>query len=743
MTDSGKDFLDKALMDAEVEICAAKCGVFGPPGTGKSHFKAILSGRKRPTEGRQSTALATEADQIIPVVDIGSEFEDEFLEMHTILTQSQDGSKVKWYVTDNKKLDGLVARTLYKQKRPDSSIVIQERPVSNRSLRGRVLKQLLQLIQKQPKVSKLKCLKGMRLIYIVDTGGQPQFQEIMPMFVRSSSLHFLVHKLNKPLDECPRFDYEINGIKYTVPDDMQVSNRTYIQQSLQTISSCVFARSSERYTCGRIPKPQFAIIGMFKDKCNDVAALDEKRSEVKECIQPYIESRKCEAFTPSRHNEKPMFSIDGSEEGWSSNGNVIDDLHTNIENFTKSVRIRVPVRWFLFLNLLKEQQKHKQLNFLSLQECEDMAKKANIMMNEQDDVIEALELFDELNLVLYFSKFLPNVVFIAPAFLLNKVSEIIVQSFDCDATNTGISSEERIQFRITGIFERSMIQKVESLQQGLNDTFSQDDLFELLKQLCIIADIAGNQRFFIPCVLALERNDVNSQFFRSIIDHMHAAEIDPLIISFPDGYSPRGLFCASIAYLAKLPNWAIESTSSTLIRRRNLIEFEISECTQHGQKALSIVPLGNVVIVDRTSHIEIYSTCDRKFLCDIRRNINEALWYAATKCLAYSPSNMKVSIGFSCNIDCGKPKPHGTAVQDKDDPNWWMKCLKNSRKRAVKLNDKQLPWFTTPASSGEYYDYGLLTIHTFLQELVLYPAPNPRAGKGLMALEQFLGCTGA
>ena len=338
--DPGQDFLDEALKDCEVEICAAKCGIFGPPGTGKSHFKAILSGRKRPEGGRQSTALATEADQVIPVVDIDSEFDDDFLEMHTNVTQSRDGSKVKWYVTDNRKLDGLVAKTLYKQKRPNSSTVIQERPgASNiKSLRRRVLNHLRKLIQNEPKVSRLKCLKGIRLIYIVDTGGQPQFQEIMPIFVRSSSIHFLVHKLNEPLDEFPQFDYEIGGVKYTVPEEMLVSNKTYIEQSLRTISSCVFARNGERYTCGSIPKPQFAIIGMFKDKCRDTAALDKKRREVKDCIQPYIESKKCEAFTPSRHNEKPIFSIDGSEEGWSSNGNIIDDLHTNIENFTKSVK---------------------------------------------------------------------------------------------------------------------------------------------------------------------------------------------------------------------------------------------------------------------------------------------------------------------------------------------------------------------------------------------------------------------
>ena len=685
------------MKDSYVEIGAAKCGVFGPPGTGKSHFKALISGRKKPEGGRQSTAIADEADQITPVVDIASDFDDEVLEMHTIVAQSRDGSKIKWYVTDSKKLDLLVAKTLYKQKKPNSTIVIHERQISNKSLRNRVLNHLKKLIQKNPKVSKLKCLNGMRLIYIVDTGGQPQFQEIMPMFVRSSSVHFLVHKLNEPLDECPQFDYEIGGIKYTVPEKMQVSNRAYIEQSLRTISSCVFARSSERYISGSIPKPQFAVIGMFKDKCSDIAALDKKQKDVNDCIQPYITSKKCEAFTPSRHIAKPIFSIDGSEEGWSSNGNVIDDLHTNIENFTTNLKVEIPTRWFLFLNLLKEQSKHRL--FLTLQECKDLAKAENIMMNDEEDIIEALQLLDELNLVLYFHKFLPSVVFISPAFLLNKVSEIIVQSFDCDSPNTGISNEERQRFRKTGIFEQSMLQKVKSLQQGFDKHFSQDNFLDLLKQLCIIADIKGNRRFFIPCVLALERIDdgTNSSFLQSVIDHMHTAMVEPLVISFPDGYSPRGLFCASVAFLAKLQNWAIESSSSpeSLTRKRNLVEFEISECTQHGQKAVAVVPLGKVVILDRISQIEVYSTCNKKYFCDIRRTINEALWYAAAKCLAYNPGNISVCIGFSCQIDCGKPKPHGTAVQDKDDPNWSMKCIKNSNKRAVRLNDQQLPWFTT------------------------------------------------
>ena len=88
---------------------------------------------------------------------------------------------------------------------------------------------------------KPKCLHKMKLLYIIDTGGQPQFQEIMPIFVKNSSMTLLVHKLNESLDDYPRFDYEINGVRYSVPDEMLVTNREYLEQSLRTICSCIFS----------------------------------------------------------------------------------------------------------------------------------------------------------------------------------------------------------------------------------------------------------------------------------------------------------------------------------------------------------------------------------------------------------------------------------------------------------------------------------------------------------------------
>ena len=90
-------------------------------GTGKSHFRALISGKNRPA-CRQSTALATEADQIIPAACVTHDFEEEMFEIN----RSRSGSKVKWLVVGSKKLSLLIAKTIHnltKGRYKDSNIL--------------------------------------------------------------------------------------------------------------------------------------------------------------------------------------------------------------------------------------------------------------------------------------------------------------------------------------------------------------------------------------------------------------------------------------------------------------------------------------------------------------------------------------------------------------------------------------------------------------------------------------------
>ena len=629
------------------------------------------------------------------------DFEEEMVELHR---NKHGGTKVRWFVVSSKKLSQLIAKTIHNQTSGGrnvsahlSSSVLQSSLgeavlVSKREMSAirKEIKKNLKALSKSK--GKLKCLHKMKLLFLVDTGGQPQFQEIMPIFVRNSSMTLLVHKLNESLDDCPRFDYEINGVRYTVPEEMLVTNREYLEQSLRTICSCTFSRNiSSRATSRRNPKPHFAVVGMFKDQCSD-RMLAEKNKGVSECIKPFTQSKKCVPLTPSRNVDCPVFAIDGSEAGWSTNGNVIDDLHTHIERVTEGLGVKIPIRWFLFRNLLKEHSKNAP--YLSLQQCYEIARREDIMM-DKEDVDEALLLFDELNLILYFPHVLRDTVFCSPEFLYNKVSEIIAQSFDCDDPRSSLTRWERSEFRKTGIFTKSLLERVKSIQEGFDQVvFKIDNLLYLLVKLCIIAPV-GPDRYFIPCVLALQRREHNSILLMQICYHMVELGVEPLLITFPEGYSPRGLFCASVAHLAKLSNWIVESPTCQLERKRNLIEFELRELVRSEREVQRAAPLGRVVITDMVSHIQVYSTCEKEHLCDIRRAIYGALWYAAT-CLSYSPTDVEVNVGFTCTVDCGISEKHGTAVSfNSKTQRRSSKCVKNSSKRAKPLTAEQEAWFTS------------------------------------------------
>ena len=58
-----EDIITKGLDEGTVKVNIVKCGVSGPPETGKSHVRALMLGLPRPKE-RNSTQVATEADQV-------------------------------------------------------------------------------------------------------------------------------------------------------------------------------------------------------------------------------------------------------------------------------------------------------------------------------------------------------------------------------------------------------------------------------------------------------------------------------------------------------------------------------------------------------------------------------------------------------------------------------------------------------------------------------------------------------
>ena len=49
------------------------------------------------------------------------------------------------------------------------------------------------------------------LVLTIDSGGQPHFMDVAPLFLRNSSLFLITMKLNERLDSKPKFNYFIKA----------------------------------------------------------------------------------------------------------------------------------------------------------------------------------------------------------------------------------------------------------------------------------------------------------------------------------------------------------------------------------------------------------------------------------------------------------------------------------------------------------------------------------------------------
>ena len=667
-----ESILMKGLTDGAVKLHIIKCGVSGPPETGKSHVRALMLGQRRP-QVRKSTAIATEADQVTP--DYGRVEEKGVTEDFVDMTTSRKGNV--WRVIRDASMARFIANTLYNEhyKKIEVEDGETERPLKSELRKRcrviRAVKKHLRSMQGKPK-KKRKGLNDIRLVYFVDTGGQPQFQEILPNFIRCD-INLLVHSLSQGLDDCPEFNYVIDGKRFTAPERMRLSNGEIIEQSVRSITSSISTSES---------KPFVAIVGTFKDKCNPGSdqyklMLKERSKVINELLRPYIGNGidRCGMFSPQRSQEQKIFAIDGSEQGWDSNFNSLENLKSQILTSAKRHPVEIPIRYFLFLQSILAIAKKK--NYVTLEECCTMASDNDIAMTKSD-IKKALELFDDCNLILYFPDILENVIFIKPGFLFGMVTDLIVASFQCESDMT---TEERMYFQITGIFTQIILDDIASLQLTDKD-FTQQNFLDLLKRLYIVAEVTRGH-YFMPCVLPIE--NATSEELRSTEESMRSNNIDgPLMFSFPQRMSPRGLFCALVVALVADSSWELSTLSEGIYRRRNVVELGYKQ-------------FGQVTIIDRKSHFEVYTTCDPSYCPSINQAVSEAFKKACDN-MNYRDNKI---IGLPCRR-CMEPQFHSTeVVQLPESGVWKERCSIYRRRKQIPLTPDRLLWFNSQGSDSD------------------------------------------
>ena len=112
-----------------------------------------------------------------------------------------------------------------------------------------------QYLRKMQAEAKKTDLNDKDLLDVDDTGGQPMFHEVLPVFIQDTMIGIVKVKLNEPLDSFPLVEFYAWGERIGEPFNAPFTHLDMLCHCMRVIQS-----SCDRNTC-----PKIAFVGTHKD----------------------------------------------------------------------------------------------------------------------------------------------------------------------------------------------------------------------------------------------------------------------------------------------------------------------------------------------------------------------------------------------------------------------------------------------------------------------------------------------
>ena len=115
-------------------------------------------------------------------------------------------------------------------------------------------------------------------LHMIDTGGQPEFMEIMPSLIHNSNLTLLVLNLDQSLDEYSHFAFYENGTPFKRPLPSIRTNRQVTRQLARTVQA-------KRPTHKGKQRSKVSVVGTHRDCVEKKGKLQETLAAMNEEVQ--------------------------------------------------------------------------------------------------------------------------------------------------------------------------------------------------------------------------------------------------------------------------------------------------------------------------------------------------------------------------------------------------------------------------------------------------------------------------
>ena len=390
------------------------------------------------------------------------------------------------------------------------------------------------------------------IIHFRDTGGQPEFHEVVPALVPHSTLYLLMFNLNEDLNTQYNVTYKASEDDITEPYQSSFTVKESLLQLLVSIQSF-------NHSLQGIPSNAF-IIGTHKDLLVDEEThINQIQQELKEEIRgtDWYTSDTI-IITPDGHLILPINT-------YSKN-----DVEKVKEMISQSIATRRYIVSMPVLALYFAIEKSGN-SVMSYSDLISLAHDCNI--DDEEKFYQVLWfLRDVLGSIRYFDSVpeLKDIVITDPQILLDLVNELIVCTFNFKNLRTMGGCHQTERFRSSGRFRKQSVKECEVVEKAL---LTEDQVISILQHLNLIAPVGvtdeGEEEYFLPCVLV--HAPVSTQ-----PTSINTTGYSPLLITFKCGYTPRGVFSCLISSILCSSEglWVLASEEIY----RDQIKFHLKNC---------------------------------------------------------------------------------------------------------------------------------------------------------------------
>ena len=531
----------------------------------------------------------------------------------------------------------------------------------------------------------------LKIITLLDTGGQPQYIHLLPTINIYPTVTFVVHDLSKSLGDKVLVKYNQPGKQMFQPCKLNYSNLDMIKLLMSAANDSIERSISNIPKLVTIPgrnkKSYICLVGTHADMVShQVVAKAESE------LGTLVNKTHCEAAVWQNDKGTVLFSVDNTTSGDEHIEDPMANIIRNkIDTLAKQKDIyELPITWVLLELEIQHVCSEKEKPYILFQDCVTLARESGLM-TEEEEVKSVLLYYHLLGILIYFDEVsdLRDYVIMDHQWWFTKLSSIIQIAFK--QVSDDHKAERKLKYQ--GLLSKDLLQHV-----GWEGDIKEELFLSLLIHMRIIAPtfskckeiMSSKQKeikeYFIPFILP------SCNFDQYPIHQYGHLQKKPLLIHFQSGLLPRGMFCSLIVELLQFapkdwhPHFSHVENEEVRHTFSNLISFRL-----HDGYSLSLL--------DKVSYLEVQIRhVEKDISVPVHNGVYNYLVYALTDvCIHLNFDYERLQYGFECQ--CGKGIDNHIAVIP--DPTPLMRCAECSIDSlySLPLGHEHLVWFSSVQTS--------------------------------------------